>query len=152
MERLKRFVWIAAGFAAVALLLTLGTETRAIAQAVRAALVRNQDEPGRNPYSQTVGCFSSGCSVTFPPVPAGQRLVVTFFNGALFAEEGLGLFLGGHGQDFRILPTTLSSFADVANSPVVVYYEAGETPTVGCDGCNDRGISATLSGYYITLP
>jgi hypothetical protein len=82
MNRLKRLIWFAAGFAAVSLAFTLGTETRAIAQAVRAALVRNQDEPGRNPYfeSRDVNCTAQGCVAGFSAVPAGQRLVLTFIS------------------------------------------------------------------------
>lgn len=82
MNRLKRFAWFAAGLTALALVVTLGTESRAIAQAVRAALVRNPDEPGRNPYFETryVLCTSEVCESTFSPVPAGQRLVVTFVS------------------------------------------------------------------------
>jgi hypothetical protein len=53
MNKLKRLIYFVAGFAAVSLAITLGTETHAIAQAIRAALVRNQDEPGRNPYFET---------------------------------------------------------------------------------------------------
>lgn len=152
MNKIRRFVWFGAVLTAVAVVITLGTESRAIAQAVRAALVRNQDEPGRNPYSQNAECSGSGCSVTFSPVPAGQRLVVTFLNGAVAADPGTALFLGGHSHEIRLLPTVHSSGLEVANSPVVVFYDAGEAPTVGCNGCNDSALLATLSGYFVALP
>jgi hypothetical protein len=56
---------------------------KAIAQ-IRAALVKNVDEPGRAPYQQMIE-FNSGapacplsqfCLLTFSPVPAGKRLIV----------------------------------------------------------------------------
>ena len=151
MNRIKNIVWFAAGLAAVATVITIGTETRALAQAVRAALVRNQDEPGRNPYSQNASCFSSGCSLTFPPVPAGQRLVVTFVNAGIAGGGGNPLFLAGHGADQRLFAPTDSTIG-VVNTPTLVYYDAGETPTLGCDGCSDFVLESTLSGYFITLP
>jgi hypothetical protein len=47
---MKRFVRFGAGLAIGAGIITLGGEGHAIAQLVRTAPVRNQDEPGRNPY------------------------------------------------------------------------------------------------------
>ncbi len=151
MNRMRRFLWFAAGLAAVAMVVTIGTERRAIAQVVRAALVRNQDEPGRNPYSQNAGCFGSGCSVSFPPVPAGQRLVVTFVNALVGDNNGPVLLLGGHGQDNRYLVTASNGAISVVNSPVLAYYDAGETPTLACE-CSDPLLVSTLSGYFVALP
>ena len=151
MNRMRRVMGFGAALALVALVITLGSESRAIAQVVRAVLVRNQDEPGRNPYSQNVGCFGTGCSVTFPPVPAGQRLVVTFVNAFVANNEGPLLLLGGHGQDNRYLLTAFNGAISVVNSPVLAYYEAGETPTLKCE-CSDAFLGSTLSGYFIALP
>jgi len=150
MNRIRRFLWFAAGLAAVALVVTLGTESRAIAQAVRAALVRNQDEPGRNPYSQFVSCYGSGCSLTFAPVPAGQRLVVTFVSAVVLDGNGVPLQLGGHGQEQRYFATTNDTFA-IVNSAVLAYYDAGETPTL-TDFGSSSDWGSTLSGYFIALP
>ena len=150
MRRIKRLAWFVAGLTAVALVVTLATESRAIAQVVRAALVRNQDEPGRNPYSQNAGCFGKNCSLTFPPVPAGQRLVVTFVNAVAEGSDGGILQLGGHGQDYRYL-TTPNATAAVVNSPVLAYYDAGETPTLTCI-CESTVLGSTLSGYFVSLP
>ena len=46
MWRLKQFAMIAAAMPAVAVMVSFMPEDKAIALAVRAALVRNQDEPG----------------------------------------------------------------------------------------------------------
>jgi len=51
---------------------------------VRAALVQDADNPARHPYSQEVGtedCDRLGCSIRFPAVPPGKRLVVQQVNG-----------------------------------------------------------------------
>jgi hypothetical protein len=149
MHRWKHFTRIGLALAALAAVTALVTERQAVAQAVRAALVRNQDEPGRNPYSQNATCFGE-CSLTFPPVPAGQRLVVTFVNAALGGGNGSPLLLGGHGQDARYFATEDSTIA-IVNTPVVAYYDAGETPTLTCS-CSSTVFESNLSGYYITLP
>jgi len=150
MNRWKRFTRIGLALAGLAAVLALVTERQAVAQAVRAALVRNQDEPGRNPYSQFAECLGSECSLTFPPVPAGQRLVVTFVSAAVGNGNGGPIGFGGHGQDIRFLPSQ-NATVSVSNTPIVAYYEAGETPTLTCY-CTNTLMEATLSGYYITLP
>jgi hypothetical protein len=35
---------------------------------------------------------------------------------------------------------------------MVAYFDAGETPQVSCDGCNDSILQVALSGYYVSLP
>ncbi len=152
MNRIRRFLWFAAGLAAVALVVTLGTESRAIAQAVRAALVQNVDEPGRNPYSENGGCFGTGCNATFSPVPAGKRLVVTFVNGGFGDNNTIFAVLAGHGADVRIFATTPVGAVSVFNVPTAAYYDAGEKPILGCEGCSASFASGTLSGYYVNLP
>lgn len=151
MNRMRRFIGLGAALALVALVIMLGTESGAIAQVVRAALVRNQDEPGRNPYSQNAGCFGRGCSLTFSPVPAGQRLVVTFVNAVVEGSNGTPLVLGGHALDTRYLATT-NDMISVVNSPVLAYYDAGETPTLTSAASENTLLGSTLSGYFIALP
>lgn len=151
MHRWKHFTRIGLALAAFAAVTALVTERQAVAQAIRAALVRNQDEPGRNPYSQNVTCFGFTCGgLTFSPVPAGQRLVVTFVNAVVNGGNGSPLLLGGHGADGRFFATDESA-QSVVNSPTVAYYDAGETPTLTCS-CTTPLLESTLSGYYITLP
>src|ERR1700704_1995586 len=76
----------------LALLAVIGKfhEAPVIAQTIRAALVKNIDERGRNPYvvessCQPIGGSSSGFCLAqgYPVVPAGMRLVVENVN--LFA-------------------------------------------------------------------
>src|SRR5579863_6283055 len=50
------------------------------------AITSRMDDPGRVPYQSTINgpsCVNStSCSVSFPAVPAGHRLVVTQISGA----------------------------------------------------------------------
>jgi len=156
MNKLKRLIWLAAGFAAVSITFALGTESRAIAQAVRAVLMRNQDEPGRNPYfeSQDVICTSGACVATFPPVPAGQRLVLTYIS-AQCCEYGapptsVRMIVGNkHQQQFFM--TQYDPIISTVSAPVVAYVEAGETVIVAAVA-PAGDLAVTLSGYYISLP
>ncbi|HEX6897563.1 MAG TPA: hypothetical protein VF146_19925, partial [Bryobacteraceae bacterium] len=77
MERTYRFLGIGIALGILALLITLFSDGRLIAQAVRAALVENVDEPGRHPYVENSACVTGNCILTFSAVPSGERLVVT---------------------------------------------------------------------------
>jgi hypothetical protein len=90
----KSVLWIAAGLTTLA---AIGSYTaKPLWAQVKAALVQNVDEPGRNPYSSTVTFFNappcapdgSGttCALIFQPVPAGKRLVATTSHGCHFSE------------------------------------------------------------------
>ncbi|HEX5227463.1 MAG TPA: hypothetical protein VFW44_07115 [Bryobacteraceae bacterium] len=155
---MKRFLWFGAVLAGLAVVITLGTESRAIAQVVRAALVRNQDEPGRNPYfeSKHTVCSSQGCVIVFSPVPAGQRLVLTFVS-AECCEYGpppkiVQLIKPNvESQGFPMIAS--DDITAYTSSPVVAYFEAGETPAMAAfppDG--GGGLEGTLSGYFVSLP
>lgn len=82
---MKRHGLIAAGFALVGMVVGAFTAGPAIAQAVRAALVSNVDDPGRIPYRLSGGCNYDGtgnnCSFTLPKVPDGKRVVITHISG-----------------------------------------------------------------------
>jgi hypothetical protein len=112
MNKLKRLICFAAGFAAVFLAITLGTETHAIAQAVRV--------------------ISAQCCEYGTP-PQSMRLID----------------LGKHQQQFAT--QVFDSIDSGVSSPVVAYFEAGETPIVRAPGIGGD-LAATLSGYYISLP
>jgi hypothetical protein len=85
----------------LALLLVVGKfyAIPAVAQAVRAALVKNADEPGRMPYTSLAAAFDfssclSNCTpgsalfnsfALLPPVPSGKRLIVNHIYGGIFS-------------------------------------------------------------------
>lgn len=152
MQYLKRILMAAVILSIAAALATVFTERQAIAQAVRAALVRNEDEPGRNPYSEQQGCFGAGCTVALTPVPAGRRLVLTNVNVEMGAPGGSPIFIGGHGAERWLFPTNQIGALQYASTQVRLYYEAGETPSIDCEGCGSDLMEVNASGYYVSLP
>src|SRR4051812_19831243 len=79
MNHFKNQILLAAGFSVLTGVISGITAAPAIAAAVKAALVKNVDEPGRMPYRVEVHCdtvASNICSADGPAVPAGMRLVI----------------------------------------------------------------------------
>ena len=137
---------------------------------VRAALVQNLVEPGRNPYQSTIAaqCTNvSQCVQDFMPVPAGKRLVVTSITGNLYPSTpgviaALDLTKSGLPKGSGIsVPSFLQAgtFGDLniigVNAQFTAYFEPGETPEAYILATTNFGLGAgvlTLSGYLISLP
>jgi hypothetical protein len=135
---------------------------------VRAALVENIDEPGRNPYQNQAFTNCSGvqfddCDLTFTTVPAGKRLVLTNITGFI---DTTGVFpncnIQSHYADNNFGAVFFSGTAGTAyegitryfvNIPTVTCYGAGETPKLDCSS-SDRFIAVdmALTGYYVSVP
>ena len=87
MKRLRTHLFIMAVLLGVAAAMIALSPSSSIAQTVRAALVRNVDEPGLVPFSQTFIMSQAACACTnccFPetaPIPAGKRLVLQNVSG-----------------------------------------------------------------------
>ena len=73
MERFKNYVWMAAGFVILAAAISAFVPNSALAQIVKAALVKNVDEPGRNFLTIE---FDNTTGHTNYTVPAGKILVI----------------------------------------------------------------------------
>src|SRR5947207_15636412 len=103
--------------AAMALLSVVGAfyAAPAIAQTVRAALVKNLDEPGRNPYMHTsyascTSLYTQTCQVFLPAPPAGKRLVVQYVSAGIEASGGItGSYLLNTGAPVVVLPGRTNS-------------------------------------------
>ncbi len=152
---------------AVALLAVAGRfyAIPAIAQSIRAALVKNIDEPGRNPYSSTFTCTSPGfsaCTAEATPVPAGMRLVIENVNAQIVVPDTttgvINVSLNtGDGQD-KFLPVNLGvrigSVQDRywVNANVVQYVAAGVTPGVYLHTFDSNpSMTGTITGYLVNL-
>jgi len=128
---------------------------------VRAALVKNVDEKGRNPYQQSgaTGCGSGLCDFTFPAVPAGKRLVVEHVSANIFVNTGgvNATFLEGAGG-FTVysLPGRAMATPQLigVNEQVLAYFEAGQTPfyrvAFSTPDASDS-YSVAMSGYLVDL-
>jgi len=151
---------------ALALLVVVGKfyATPALAQVVRAALVKNVDEKGRSPYMQFQPRVCSrnstkSCDVVFPPVPAGKRLVLEHLNAGInFATSGVRFagVLIAQDSGLSVFPTRPSGDPNltIVNEPTLLYFEAGQTPTFRIGVNNDADVpvvTATLSGYLVDL-
>jgi hypothetical protein len=130
---------------------------------VRAALVKNIDEPGRSPFTLRIDCngssnFCVGTSAT--AVPAHKRFVVQYVNGGggLNGSLASSLVSVANGSFLYLDPHFISNafgFSIYAISmPVVAYFEAGQTPSVQIDATPDSSapdFTITLTGYLIDL-
>ena len=79
MNRFKNQILLAAGFAVLAGVISGVTAAPAIAQAIKAALVKNVDEPGRTPFQVRLSCgngSTTACNGTSAAIPLGKRLVI----------------------------------------------------------------------------
>jgi hypothetical protein len=129
-------------------------------------------EPGRFPYQQFTG-FNQGptncpnefyCVVTFPPVPQGKRLVVTYVS-AQFTLTGeateASAAVGMNADIFHTLdvPATLISAKFnryLASSAIMFFVDAGQSPSVFIAGQSvtptSSSVAISLVGYLVPLP
>ena len=131
---------------------------------VRAALVQDRDNVGRNLYQQVNSCNGvvNPCVINFPAVPAGQRVVITQVSALLVLPTGvapLNAELRGAGV-FQFLPAiavpaNFSGESDyVVNQTVLASYDAGQVPEVAVFVPSSSAFTAlaSISGYMITIP
>jgi hypothetical protein len=160
MNRFKNYVLMAAGFAVLAMVVGVFSVGPAIAQAVRAALVSNVDDPGRIPYHSSQLCGFSGsrfCVANFPVVPAGKRLVITHVSGFV-VEAGLpgGSLIRPQIDDTYILVTFTGDEGGSSNfvfeQSALLFYDTGLSPhaliTVSPIPTSGFG-QFTLAGYML---
>jgi hypothetical protein len=169
MNRYRNYVLMAAGFAVLAMVVGVFSAVPAIAQAVRAALVSNADDPGRIPYARQVTCDFNGndrCLVQLSPVPNGKRLVITHVSGQVVESLPVGTFLspavlGGFGAgavaELRLAPTYIGNFSGfnyfVFDQSELLFIDSGQSPYVSTvlGGIPSAISSASffLSGYML---
>jgi hypothetical protein len=131
--------------------------------------VLNVSEPGQAPYQESReftfgagGCGPTFCGVTFGPVPAGKRLVVTQISGLFQLPTGrfplivfpLSLNSGvpatkqgtdsATGFDYFVSNQAILGYFDSSAPPTMQVSEFGGTP-------GPRPQIVTLAGYYVGL-
>ena len=153
---------------ALALLAVLGKfyAVPAIAQAVRAAVVKNIDERGRTPYQTILLCngLNSCVSAAGIAVPAHSRLVIEHVSGfAQFPESQQinGILLLSSASRSYIVATYLEDYGGYYNygfdQPHLFYVEAGDAPVLqlAVSGAPTAGqfaeVQCQISGYIVDL-
>ena len=99
-------------------------------------------------------CTNFVCNVTFDPVPAGHRLVVTYVSAryALSGPKNVATVRFGSTSGASILlppPMPISDTNWAVGSPVTFYFEAGETPNVALGGQFVTGVSNTAHASIV---
>ncbi len=164
LRRVATYGFLAVGFVLIAATVGAFMAAPAIAQAVRAALVSNVDDPGRIPYRFHGDCsfFPSGdhCTVNLPRVPDGKRLVITHISGEVNENLPGGTLIrtAVFSHNAVELPVTyignflgLNTF--VFDQQVLLVSLAGEDTTANIDlgGAANNNSFATfhISGYML---
>ena len=164
MNRLANYVCMAAGFAILVFTISALTPGSALAQIVKAALVKNVDEKGRVPYSFTQFCVNNienVCVVTTAAVPNNRRLVIEHISAEVEIGGGgiSGYRLSVNGIETAFFAPTLvatPSFGQryALNQPALVYAEAGQTTSVSLTGSTIATFvrqTVVLTGYLVDL-
>jgi hypothetical protein len=129
---------------------------------VRAALIKNLDERGRNPYSRTLVCVAiqgGGCEADFPPVPAGMRLVVEYVDLSVQGDSPFQVQIFSGNSSYhpitQTLPATVgAAITSAVSQAILAYCEAGASVQIRAfelSGNPPLGGVVTISGYLVNL-
>jgi len=156
MNKFKNYVLMAAGFAVLAAVISGVIAGPAIAQAVKAALVKNIDEPGRTPYQVDLSCSANGgCMVDLAAVPNNRRLVVQYISIQLNSSTSPPRLLLTSPVLFPLISIPVV-FAEgqnyIAAQALTAFYDSGKTPEILCGGTGiNFGCQGTIVGYLVDL-
>jgi hypothetical protein len=163
MKTLKNYVWMAIGSALLIAVISGMTAGPALAQLVKAALVKNVDERGRVPYQEVVTCVSTGfgCQAQASAVPPGKRLVIEHVSMRIIINNSTGtpeagVFGNAVVQYLNpiLSPTGGTTRTYFANEAVLTYYETGQAPYASVflsSLATSMQVVVTFSGYSVDL-
>jgi hypothetical protein len=159
MNRFRNFIWIAAGFTILAAAISALMPGSALAQAIKAALIKNIDEPGRSPYYSSGNCASAGgCIITLAAVPANKRLVVQFVSfdvqsGNAVTDNAIALLGDGANNYAWIAPTRIDDLNWAGAQPVTAFISAGAQPklSIVLNGSTNVQAFGIVTGYLVDL-
>lgn len=136
------------------------------------ALTSSTDDPGRIAYQSAgqINCASNvgPCEATFSVVPSNHRLVIEHVSGAIAVSSNPGSIevilsqnVFGPTPSSTFIVTSLFTFGSVSrvgefpfDQPVLVYFDAGQTPAVQVLTAVSNSIinyngGITLTGYLL---
>jgi hypothetical protein len=174
MKRWKNLLWVGLGLCAVFAAAGAVTSVPVLAQAVRAALVRDVDNPAYEPVRTAFFLsFSSGQGYITQDgliVPAGKRLVIE--NASVWTIAGtparitgvwvrpkvqpsppVYLLLDPAENEFRSINGGANTVA-AYNRTLRAYFNPGDQLTAEAffEGATFAQVNIYLQGYYVTLP
>jgi hypothetical protein len=140
----------------------------ALAQAVRAAVVKNIDEPGRTPFedagiSTTCDAKGLGCTLDYAAVPANKRLVITYVTGQIVTKGNNQTIQSIHLTTARFgantyFPALIQGFDQVTlfrywavAQPILAFAEAGSTPEITVFGTGIYEADFKITGHLVDL-
>lgn len=148
-----------------AVMAVVGLVSAGAAAAQRAALVEEIYAPGRQVYQYNLGINPSGtycpnqfyCEITFPAVPAGKRLVVTYVSVQFSLTGSVTSATGSIGTsvfDSMVFQPAVGIGVNrfVAAGPVTYYFESGQRPVVqfaGSSVLTSNSAFASVVGYLV---
>jgi len=158
MKRLQNYVWMA-GFAVLVSVISAVTTAPTIAQAVKAAVVKNVDEPGRSPYHASGSCVvGTLCTITFPAVPANKRLVVQYVSADLqsnnaVGNNGLGFLSDGFKSYANFDIPRIESLNFATGQEATAYIDANAVPRFSLALPSSTAFQShgILTGYLVDL-
>lgn len=160
MNKFKNYLWMAAGLMILVAVVSAFVPSSALAQIVKAALVKNVDERGRTPFSIDLHCENhsgNGCIAPAPSVPAGKRLVLEHITGYEQSRGPLNfvsISFGGHSLLFDgiVNRNDLFFYNYTFNASILAYVEAGQQVSLSVNtNTPDCNVSAYISGYLVDL-
>jgi hypothetical protein len=170
MSRLDRIVLLAATLVSWALSGGADAATAPVS-AMTVTQVQNVNEPGLNPYQHFVSfnqgtgyCYNFACTIEFPVVPDGKRLVITYASASFGLQSGgtlasVALASSANQNNQVMLPAPaldgLGRFY-LSGSPVTFYVDEGHRPVMILGGqymLTNGEYSAQVSvvGYLVNL-
>jgi hypothetical protein len=137
----------------------------ALAQVIKAALVKNIDEKGRAPFERVVHCIGGTPTCTINPiftVPNDRRLVLEHISSRISVNTGGIQVMRIIDSTFRNrafpvaqLQTTHPQIQYAVNAAVLNYFEAGDTVGVNIESdtplTGNVQADVTISGYLVDL-
>jgi hypothetical protein len=147
MNKFKNYIWMAAGFVVLAAVVSGVTVAPAVAQMVKAALVRDVDNPALQPVAIPL-------TDTFK-VPSGKRLVIEYVSWRGTANQGFvvaaGIATVTNGVSLiHYVPGVPVTGENIGGEKVFIVADPGSTVTYQSAGA--IGSPVVLSGYYVNIP
>jgi hypothetical protein len=133
------------------------------AHAQKPALTKSIDEPGRSPYFSSSSQYSPTDGeylMSFKPVPAGFRLVITYVSvfytpatNSGHLDNLVALRQSSNFADFVCMPAPSSiGTSSVTSAPITFYVEPGSTLYITVhNSSHGNSIFGTITGYLVAL-